>query len=114
MSKKNYLCILRSGSGGCEQPSSPSEMEAMYAKYQQWQDKFADNIVDMGNKLTSVGAVVRQDVVSDGPYVELKEVIGGYMTIRAESLGEAVAVMQAGPMLENPGVSIELREISQP
>ena len=41
MSKKHYMCILRSEKGGCEQPASPSDMEAMFAKYQQWQEKFA-------------------------------------------------------------------------
>ena len=58
MSNKRYMCILRSGAGGCEKPS-PSDMEAMYAKYQAWQDKFADNILDMGGALSSEGATVR-------------------------------------------------------
>ena len=44
MNNKTYMCILRSKSGSCEKPS-PSEMELMYAKYQDWQEKFADNIL---------------------------------------------------------------------
>lgn len=111
MSKNNYMCILR---GDCEEPTSPSEMEALFAKYKQWQDKFAGNILDMGAKLGQVGAVVRQNDLSDGPFIELKEVIGGYMTITADSLEEAIAVIKAGPMLANPGVSIEIREIATP
>ena len=114
MSKKHYMCILRSEKGGCEQPASPSDMEAMFAKYQQWQEKFADNIVDMGNKLGSKGATVSQDKVVDGPFIEVKEIVGGYMTISADSLEEAIGVIQAGPMIENPKVSIELREIDTP
>lgn len=114
MSNKNYLCILRNEGGGCEQPSSPTEMEAMFAKYRQWQDKFAENIVDMGNKLGSEGAVIRHDSVKDGPFVEVKEIIGGYMTITAATLDEAVDVIKASPMIANSGVSIELREIETP
>ena len=114
MSNKNFMCILRNEGGGCKQPSSPSEMEAMFAKYQQWQDQYAANIVDMGNKLGDVGAVVRQNDVKDGPFVELKEVVGGYMTIAAPSLEEAIAVIQESPMMENSGVSIEIREIATP
>lgn len=110
MSNKKYMCILRSKSGGCEKPS-PTDMEQMFAKYQQWQDKFSDNIVDMGNKLGASASVVRHDGVTDGPFVELKEIIGGYMMIQAPTLDEAVAVIQASPMIADANVSIEIREI---
>jgi hypothetical protein len=113
MSNKTYMCILRSKSGSCEKPS-PSEMEQMYAKYQEWQNKFTDNIVDMGGKLNDSGSVVRQDGVTDGPFIELKEVIGGYMTLQATSLDEAVAVIKESPMIADAGVSIEIREIFTP
>jgi hypothetical protein len=89
-------------------------MEAMYAKYQAWQEKFADNIADMGNKLGDVASVVRHDSVNDGPFVELKEIIGGYMTLTADSLDEAVTVIKESPMVANVGTSIEIREISTP
>ena len=62
MSNKQYMCLLRSESGECDKPT-PSEMEAMFAKYQKWQSKFTDNIVDMGNKLGDHGSVVRRDEV---------------------------------------------------
>lgn len=104
------MCILRSENGACEKPS-PSEMEIMYAKYQAWQQEFANNILDMGNKLGSVGSVVRHDSIIDGPFIELKEIIGGYMIITASSLDEAIAVIQKSPMVSNAGTSIEIREI---
>lgn len=107
------MCILRNESGGCEKPS-PSEMEAMYAKYQAWQDKFADNILDMGGALSSEGATVKADEVKDGPFIELKEIVGGYMLLTAENLQEAVEVIKASPMVENPATSLELREITAP
>lgn len=113
MTQKSYMCILRNKGSNSEKPS-PSDMEQMFAKYKQWQDKFADNIADMGNKLGDVASVVNQDGVSDGPFVELKEIVGGYMTLSAENLEEAIAVIQASPMIENPNVSIEIREISTP
>lgn len=113
MKKNTYMCILRSGTGGCDKPS-PSEMEVVFAKYQAWQQEFADNILDMGNKLGSVASVVRHDSVSDGPFIELKEIIGGYMMLTATSLDEAVAVIKASPMVANTGTSIEIREICSP
>lgn len=113
MKNNTYMCILRSESGGCEKPSA-SEMEIMYAKYQAWQQKFADNILDMGNKLGSVGSVVRHDSITDGPFIELKEIIGGYMMVTATTLDEAIAVIKESPMVSNTGTSIEIREICTP
>lgn len=110
MSNKSFMCILRSNDGECEKPS-PSEMEQVFAKYQAWQEKFADNIVDMGAKLGSVASVVRTDSVTDGPYAELKEIVGGYMMLSAATLKEAVAVIQASPMIESSNVSVEIREV---
>lgn len=115
--KNTYMCILRSESGGCEKSSSeasPSEMEVMFAKFQSWQQEFADNIVDMGNKLGQTGSVVTSDSVSEGPFIELKEVVGGYMTITADTLEDAIAVIKASPMVANAGTSIEIREICTP
>ncbi len=105
-----YMCILRSEKGDCEEPSA-SDMEIMYAKYQSWQKKFADNILDMGSKLGSSASVVRHDRVDDGPFIELKEIIGGYMMLSTSSLEEAITVIKESPMVANPGTSIEIREV---
>lgn len=113
MSNKTYMCILRSEAGSCNQ-GSPVDMEVMFAKYQAWQDKFADNILDMGNKLGESASVVRSDEVKDGPFIELKEIVGGYMMLTAKTLDEAVAVIKASPMVANAGTSIEIREICTP
>jgi len=109
MSKKNYLCIQRSQSGACEQPS-PAQMEMMYAKFHAWKEKFQDNIVDMGGKLGD-GAVVSSEGATDGPFVELKEVVGGFMIVVAESLEEAMTVVRESPGVVMPGSSVEIREI---
>jgi len=113
MSNKRFMCILRSSSGECEKPS-PADMEAMDAKYQAWQSQFDQNILDMGGALSGNGAVVTSENVKDGPFVEVKEIIGGYMLLNAESLNEAIDVIKASPMVANAGTSIELREISTP
>lgn len=104
---------MRSESGSCEKPSA-ADMELMYATYQKWQDKFADNILDMGGALGGEGKVVRSDSVKDGPFMELKEVIGGYMMLTAATIEEAEAVIKASPMVANAGTSIEIRLINTP
>jgi hypothetical protein len=75
---KKYLCIQRSQEGDCGEPPSPSQMEAMYAKFQSWMDNYKDNLVDMGGKLMDGGKVINSEGATDGPFVEAKEIVGGY------------------------------------
>ena len=112
MAKQKYLCMQRSQPGKGEKPS-PAQMEEMYAKFNAWKDKFQDNIVDMGGKLMS-GKLVTSDGITDGPFVETKEVIGGYMIVSAESLEEAIEIASGVPGLVGPGSSVEVREINTP
>ncbi len=89
-------------------------MQAMFAKFEAWKNKFKDNIVDMGGKLTEGGTVVTSQGATDGPFVEAKELIGGYMIVAADSLEEATRVAQESPGVGMPGSSVEVREIQTP
>ena len=113
MPKQNYLCIQRSQP---KQPAkgqapSPAQMEEMYAKFNAWKEKFKDNIVDMGGKL-GAGTVVTSEGTTDGPFVEAKEVVGGYMIVSAESMEEAAEVARQSPGVMMPGSSVEVRAVS--
>src|SRR6267142_1316539 len=109
MAKQKYLCIQRSKPGKGEKPS-PAQMEQMYAKFHAWKEKFQKNIADMGVKLGS-GRVVASEGATDGPFVEAKEVVGGFMIVTAQSLEEAMEVARECPGVVMPGSSVEVREI---
>ena len=113
MSKRKYLVLARSKpSEGGERPSaSPERMKEMFAAYEEWKRKFEDSIFDVGTKLKSGGRVVTASGVNDGPFVEAKEVIGGYMILSAESFDAAVEVVKALPGPKGPNVSFEVREL---
>ena len=113
MSKQKYLCIQRSRGGKCEKPS-PAQMEKMYAVFNTWKEKFQENIVDMGGSLKSGGKIVSSEDATDGPFVEAKEVVGGYMIISADSIEEAIEVTSQSPGVGMPGSSVEIREINAP
>ena len=114
MPKQNYLCIQRSQPGGKsgEKPS-PAQMQEMYSKFNAWKDKFQENLVDMGGKLGK-GKLVTTEGTTDGPFVESKELIGGYMIVSAESLEEAIEIASGCPGLVSPGSGVEVREIHTP
>ena len=108
-----YLCIQRNQPGKREKPS-PAKMEEMYAAFNAWKEMFKENIIDMGGGLKGGGKIVTSEGAADGPFVEVKEVVGGYMIISAESMEEAIEVARESPGVATPGSSVEIREINSP
>ena len=113
MSMQKYLFIQRS-QPGTQQSPSPAQMQEMYALFNAWKDKFKDNIVDMGGRLKPGGKIASAEGVTDGPFVEAKEIIGGFMIVAAESYDQALLVAKEGPGMVSPGSSIEIRETASP
>ena len=111
-----YLCLRRSEPNQPQtgEMPSPAQMEAMYAAFNAWMEKFRPNIVDMGGRLTDTGKVLTPDGVTDGPFVEVKEVIGGFMILAADWTAEAVEIARLCPGVVAPGASLEVREFSTP
>jgi len=108
-----YLCLQRSLPGGAGEKPSPNQMHEMYARFGAWQAKFKKNLVDPGGKLGH-GRLVTAEPAVDGPFVELKELLGGYMIVSAGSLEEAIEVARACPGLVRSGSGVEVIEIHAP
>lgn len=92
---------------------SPEEMQAMTQKWQDWIGGIAaqNKLVETGKRLSFDGKVVRPNgVITDGPYTEIKESMGGYMFIKGESIEEAVELAQGCPIL-TVGGNVEIRQI---
>ncbi len=109
-----FLCLQRSvpGGGGGEKPS-PAQMQAMYAKFNEWREKFQQNLVDLGGRL-GAGRIALPDPIPDGPLIEVKELVGGYMVVSAASLDEALLIARECPGLVRPGSAVEVIEIHAP
>ncbi len=94
---------------------SPTEMQALIQRYQAWIGGLRDQgLVSVGKKLKDDGGRhLRGEkgkmVVSEGPYAEGKDVIGGVFVLKADSYEHAQALLAPGPHLEIGW--IELREV---
>lgn len=108
-----YLCLQRSLPDGNTERPSPAKMQEMYAKFGAWQQEFKANLVDMGGKLGD-GVLATADGAPDGPFVEIKELVGGYMIVSAESLDRAIEIARECPGLVGPGSGVEVIEIRSP
>ncbi|GEP92380.1 Uncharacterized conserved protein [Chitinophaga terrae (ex Kim and Jung 2007)] len=109
---KEFLLIFRNSTDPHANPSPEVIQERM-----NWMAGIAaqNKLADKGNRLSSNQAkTVRPgDVVTDGPYTEIKEFISGYVVVRTETIEEAVALAKKNPILKDGG-NIEVRAIIQP
>lgn len=113
MPTQKYLCIQRSLPGKPQQPS-PAQMQEMYAAFNAWKEKFQANIVEMGGRLKPGGKILTASGVTDGPFAEAKEIVGGFMIVSAESYDRALEVARECPGSMRPGSSVEIREMASP
>jgi len=109
MPSQKYLFIQRSPVG--QQPPSPARMQEMFAIWKAWMEKFKDHVVDMGAKLGPDGKVLTASGVMDGPFVEAKEIVGGYMIVTADGYDRAVEMAKEMLQMMGAGARIEIREV---
>jgi hypothetical protein len=90
-------------------------MQANMGKWMAWmKDLSAKGHFKAGEPLDKQGKVVRgrNKDVTDGPYAEAKDVVGGYLVVTAKDLSEAVEMSRGCPIFETNG-SVEVRPILQ-
>lgn len=101
---------------GAQRPTSPEQMQQIMQKWMAWfQDLAAQGkLVDRGQPLEAGGGgkVVQAGtkMVTDGPFAEAKDLIGGYSLVQANDLDEAAELAKGCPVLEVGG-SVEVRAV---
>lgn len=114
MPTQKYMCIHRSVPGKHE-AASPAQMQEMYAVFNAWKEKYKTSILDIGGQLKPGGKILTASGMKDGPFMEVKEIVGGYMVVAAENYDQAAQVVSECPgVLSRPGSSIEIREMAGP
>jgi hypothetical protein len=93
---------------------SPEQMQQVADKWMAWFNGLKnDGRALAGNPLEREGRIVsgKNRVVSDGPFAESKETIGGYFLLKVASMDEAVAIAKECPGLPH-GIRVEVRAIA--
>src|ERR1044072_842289 len=108
---KDFLLVYRADYNNLPQ-RTPDEMQAATKRWMDWIGSIAaqNKLIDRGHRLEFTGKVVKQgSVVTNGPYAEIKEAIGGYSLIKAESYDAAVELAKTCPVFFIGG-NVEVRE----
>ncbi|HEV2668725.1 MAG TPA: YciI family protein [Blastocatellia bacterium] len=94
------------------QSMAPEPRQQPLKKWMDWKDTLEKNgrVKQFGERLDGTGKVVRgkAKAVTDGPFVEVKDFIQGYILIEAKDLDEAVELAKGCPILESDG-TVEIR-----
>ncbi len=108
-----FLFIYRRGSDAANE-MTPEEMQQNVQKWHKWIGEGLQQgwILERGDPLTQEGRVVNpKKVVLDGPFMESKEVVGGYSVIQADTIDTAAELAKGCPGLLT-GFSVEVRPIA--
>ncbi len=90
---------------------SPAEMQELAKKWQEWLGGIAKQgrLSGEPRRLSLEGKVLKPGgVVTDGPFVEIRERLGGFVIVKAESLDEATTLAHGCPAI-GMGGSVEIR-----
>ena len=105
---REYLVLSR---GRWDKALSQQEIQKAIDHFYAWYDRNVDTgRIKVGHRLTTEGRVVSRQAVTDGPFAETKEVVGGYWFIVAKSLEEAAALAAENPCIAF-GLSFEIRPL---
>ena len=113
---QRYMLLLRAEPGTFEE-LSPEEIQGILLRFSKWRERLAAGGHNPeGQKLRDrSGRQLKQSegklIVTDGPYAETREIIGGYYAFDAESFEQAVELAKGCPIL--PFGPIEIREIEK-
>ena len=110
---KEFLLVFRRDFKNTDTQPSPEQMQTMMGDWQNWMGGIAaqNKLVSSGNRLSSEGRVVKANsVITNGPYVELREAIGGYIIVKAETIDEAAELAKGCPILKIEG-NVEVRTV---
>jgi len=105
---KKYLYVFR-GTDKNYENQSPEEMQAHFQRWTEWMEKVqavGHALNDQTGKLVSEGG----KVVTDGPYSEGKELVGGYVVLSANDFDHAVELSKDCPIFEF-NYTTEIREV---
>jgi hypothetical protein len=112
--KMTKFMYLFRGNATPQGSPSPEQMEQTMKKWMGWMDTLKKNghMEKGGERLYPTGKVVRgkATAITDGPYVEVKDSIQGYLLIEAADMNQAVELSKGCPILEDDG-SVEIRPI---
>ena len=111
---KDYMFLFRGGLDFSK--ASPEQLQQAMANWKNWVEELKkEGIYNSGERLVRTDAAVVKGStkqILDGPYTESKEIVGGYISIKAENLKKAIEISKDCPIFNYDG-NVEIREVAK-
>jgi hypothetical protein len=111
---KEFMLIFRHEDG--QKVASPEQIEVWMKQTMDWIGGIAaENKFVQGNGLPFEDAHVvhHKGIVTNGPFGDIKETLGGYIIVKADSVEEAIEFAKGSPVLQGEGNTVEVRKIAR-
>ena len=109
---KEFILIFRHEDGS--KVASPEQIQVWMKQTMDWIGGIAAKnqfVGGTGLPFDDARVVLHNNVVTNGPFGDIKETIGGYITVKANTIDEAVEFAKGCPVLQGEGNSVEVRTI---
>ncbi len=109
-----FVLIMRHEDG--KKIASPEQMQEWMKQTMDWIGSIADQnkfVSGTGLPFDDARVVKSDKTVINGPFGDIKETIGGFITVKAETIEEAVEFAKGCPVLQGEGNSLEIRQIAK-
>jgi hypothetical protein len=109
-----YILIFRHEDG--RKVASPEQIQVWMKQTMDWiggiaaQNKYSSGV---GLPFDDARVVHHGKTVTNGPFGEIKETLGGFVIVKADSLEEAVEFAKGSPVLQGPGNTVEVRKVAR-
>ncbi|HMW37362.1 MAG TPA: YciI family protein [bacterium] len=111
---QSYMMIFRGGDDAMVK-MSPDEIQQHMGQWFAWVEKLTkEGRYVSGEPLVMEGKVVRaKGVITDGPFAEGKELVGGFFIVKAKSIDEACDMAKVCPSFQFEGATVEIRQVQE-
>ena len=110
---KEFILLFRGGDTERKQ-LSPEQIQAHMKRWQDWIGSIAQKELLVGAQPLEEGGKVLKGTakkLTDGPFIEGKEILGGYVLLKANHIDDAIMIAEGCPNLELETGTVEVREI---
>jgi hypothetical protein len=109
-----YILIFRHQDGA--KIASPEQIQQWMKQTMDWINSIAARnkfISGTGLPFEDAKVVHHDKLVTNGPFGDIKETIGGFIMVKANSVDEAVEFAKGSPVLQGDGTTVEVRKIAK-
>ena len=107
-SRNRYLVISR---GQWDESATKVDVQNAIDRFYVWYERNVEaGQMEPGSRLMTEGRVVSKHSITDGPFAEAKELVGGFWFIVASTLEEAASLAAENPCLAY-GLTMEIRQL---